>query len=208
MPASPPWYRIATDRGVLARAALTSLGVGTLLTLVNYGEAIQAGTMGPESALPIAVTYVAPLLVSLLSSVIALRLERRSSAVTTALLEREIAAINRFPGQNPNPVMRITEDGRMTYANASSAPIRAGLRVEVGATLDEATLSRIRTAAAATPPETFDVTDGRRTFEVLSIHIPELGAYNVYGTDVTAAKVVARFPDRNTNPVLRMSPAG
>ena len=208
MPASPPWYRIAADRGVLVRAALTSLGVGTLLTLVNHGEAIQAGTMGPESALPIAVTYVAPLLVSLLSSVIALRLERRSSAVTTALLEREIAAINRFPGQNPNPVMRITEDGRMTYANESSAPVQAALRVEVGATLDEATLSRIRTAAAATPPETFDVTDGRRTFEVLSIHIPELGAYNVYGTDVTAAKVVARFPDRNTNPVLRMSPAG
>jgi len=208
VPASPPWYRIAADRGVLVRAALTSLGVGTLLTLVNHGEAIQAGTMGPESVQPIAVTYVAPLLVSLVSSIIALRLERRSSAVTTALLEREIAAINRFPGQNPNPVMRITEDGRMTYANESSAPVQAALRVEVGATLDEATLVRIRAAAAATPPETFDVTDGRQTFAVLSVHIPELGAYNVYGTDVTAAKVVARFPDRNTNPVLRMSPAG
>ncbi len=208
MPASPPWYRIATDRGVLVRATLTSLGVGTLLTLVNRGEAIEAGTMGPESALPIAITYVAPFLVSLVSSVVALRLERRGSALTTGLLEREIAAINRFPGQNPNPVMRITEDGRMTYANESSAPVRAALGIEVGATLDEATLSRIRTAAAATPPETFEATDGRLTFAILSVHIPELGAYNVYGTDITAAKVVARFPDRNTNPVLRMSPAG
>jgi hypothetical protein len=162
----------------------------------------------PPKALPIAITYVVPFLVSLASSVIALRLERRSSAVTTSLLEREIAAINRFPGQNPNPVTRITEDGLLTYANASSAPVRAGLGVEVGGTLDETTLSRIRAAAAATPPETFEVTDGRRTFEVLSVHIPELGAYNVYGTDITAAKVVARFPDRNTNPVLRMSPAG
>jgi class 3 adenylate cyclase len=54
----------------------------------------------------------------------------------------------------------------------------------------------------------FEVADGFRTFQVLSVHIPELGAYNVYGTDITAAKVVARFPDRNTNPVLRMSPAG
>lgn len=208
MPASPPWYRIAADRGVLVRAALTSLGVGTLLTLVNRGDDIKAGTMGPESALPVGVTYVVPFLVSLLSSVIALRLERRNSAVTTTLLEREIAAINRFPGQNPNPVMRITEDGLMTYANASSAPVRAALGIEVGGTLDEATLSRIRTAAAVTPPETFEATDGHRTFAVLSIHIPELGAYNVYGTDITAAKVVARFPDRNTNPVLRMSPAG
>jgi len=208
VPGSPPWYRIAADRGVLVRAALTSVGVGTLLTLVNHSEAIQAGTMGFESALPIAVTYGVPFLVSLVSSVIALRLERRNSAVTTSLLEREIAAINRFPGQNPNPVMRITQDGVMTYANESSGPVRAGLGVEVGGTVDEATLSRIRTAAAAMPPETFEVTDGRRTFEILSIHIPELGAYNVYGTDITAAKVVARFPDRNTNPVLRMSPAG
>ena len=68
--------------------------------------------------------------------------------------------------------------------------------------------ARTPAAAAATPPVTFEVTDRHRTFEVLAIHIPELGAYNVYGTDVTAAKVVARFPDRNTNPVLRMSPAG
>ncbi|MBF8289467.1 MAG: Guanylate cyclase protein [Chloroflexi bacterium] len=208
MPASPPLYRIAADRSVLVRATLTSLGVGTLLTLVNHGDRIQAGTMGAGAALPIAVTYVVPFLVSLGSSVIALRLERRSSAVTTALLEHEIAAINRFPGQNPNPVMRVTEDGLMTFANASSAPVRAALGVEVGTTLDGATLARIRTAAAATPPETFEATDGHRTFQVLSVHIPELGAYNVYGTDITAAKVVARFPDKNTNPVLRMSPDG
>ena len=208
MPASPPWYRIAADRGVLMRATITSLGVGSLLTLVNHGVEIRAGTMGPETALPIAVTYVVPFLVSLGSSVIALRLERRSSAVTTSLLESEIAAINRFPGQNPNPVMRITEDGRMTYANDASAPVRAGLGVEVGETLDEATLSRIRTAAAATPPGTFEVTVGHRTFHVLPVHLPEFGAYNVYGTDITAAKVVARFPDRNPNPVLRMTPDG
>ena len=208
LPASPPWYRIAADRGVIVRAVLTCLGVGTLLTLVNHGAAIKAGTMGPESVVPIAITYAVPFLVSLASSVVAVRLERRSSSLTTSLLEREIAAINRFPGQNPNPVMRITEDGLMTYANASSAPVRVGLGVEVGGTLDEETLLRIRTAAASTPPATFEVGDGRRTFEVLSIHIPELGAYNVYGTDITAAKVVARFPDRNTNPVLRMTPGG
>src|SRR5262249_52243605 len=42
----------------------------------------------------------------------------------------------------------------------------------------------------------------------LSIHVPDLGVYNLYGTDITAAKVVARFPDRNPNPVQRMTPAG
>jgi class 3 adenylate cyclase len=208
VPASPSWYRIAADRGVIVRAALTSVGVGSLLAVVNHGNEIATGTLGPDAALPIAITYVVPFLVSVASSVVSLRLERRNISQTTSLLESEIAAINRFPGQNPNPVMRITEDGLMTYANESSAPVRAGLGIEVGGTLDETELSRIRTAAAAAPPATFEVRDGHRTFEVLSIHIPELGTYNLYGTDITAAKVVARFPDRNTNPVLRMSPAG
>ena len=33
-------------------------------------------------------------------------------------------------------------------------------------------------------------------------------SYNLYGTDITAAKVVERFPGRNPNPVLRMTPGG
>ena len=31
---------------------------------------------------------------------------------------------------------------------------------------------------------------------------------NVYGTDVTAVRVFARFPDRNPNPVFRVTPQG
>lgn len=208
MAASPAWHEIAFDRPVVRRAVITSLGVGTLLTIANHFDEIVSGAVADYQALPILITYLVPFVVSMASGVIAVRVERRTGAATTELLEREIAAINRFPGQNPNPVMRITEDGRMTYANDSSAPLRSGLGVDVGGSLDEPTLARIKGLAAAGESETFEVTDGRRTFAVLPVHIPELGAYNVYGTDITAAKVVARFPDRNTNPVLRMTPLG
>ena len=34
-----------------------------------------------------------------------------------------------------------------------------------------------------------------------------LEAWNVYGTDITGAKVVEKFPDQNPNPVLRVPPA-
>ena len=33
-----------------------------------------------------------------------------------SLLEREIEAINRFPGENPNPVLRMHADGTLVYA--------------------------------------------------------------------------------------------
>ena len=200
----PAWYRVVSDPAVLRRAAITAIGVGTLLAL-----AVPAATGFPGATLPqLALGYVIPFVVSLASSVIAIHLERGDTTAATDLLEREIDAINRFPGQNPNPVLRMTEDGRLTYANDSSAPIRAALGVEVGDPLPATTVAELVAAGAAAPPRSIEIVHQRQTFSVLPIHVPELGVYNLYGTDVTAAKVVERFPDRNPNPVLRLTPEG
>ena len=202
------WYYVVSDPAVLRRAVITGLGVGTLLTAVNHGPGLLTGTLPAPATIQIALSYIVPFIVSLASSVIAIRVERRDSTAATDLLEREIDAINRFPGQNPNPVLRMTEEGRLTYANQSSAPIRAALRVDVGDVLAPMTLAELVAAAAATPPGTMEITHDRQIFAVLPVHVPELGVYNLYGTDVTGAKVVERFPDRNPNPVLRTTPDG
>ena len=202
------WYDVVSDPAVLRRAVITGLGVGTLLTAINHGPDLLSGELPASAPVQIVLSYAVPFLVSLASSVIAFRVERRGSTATTDLLEREIDAINRFPGQNPNPVLRMTKDGRLTYANESSAPIRAALGVNVGDVLAAATVAELIAAAAATPPGTVEVSHERRTFAVLPVHVPELSVYNLYGTDVTGAKVVERFPDRNPNPVLRMTPDG
>jgi class 3 adenylate cyclase len=125
-----------------------------------------------------------------------------------ALLEEQIRSINRFPDQNPHPVMRISPAGELLYANEASAPIRAELAVEVGGHWPEPTLSRLLAAAGTTARETVDVEHDHRTFALLAIDVPDLGVINVYGSDITAQRVVAKFPDQNPNPVLRISPAG
>ena len=125
-----------------------------------------------------------------------------------SLLEREIEAINRFPGENPNPVLRMAEDGRLTYANDSAAPIVAAWGASIGRLLPAAVTRALRGSAATQPAGLIEVTNQGRTFAVLTVPVPDLGVYNLYGTDVTANKVVERFPGRNPNPVLRMSPAG
>jgi class 3 adenylate cyclase len=204
----PGWSRIVTDPAVLRRALLTGLGVGTILTVVNQGGRLVGDNLPDTGLLPIAVSYLAPFLVSLASSVIAVRIERRDRTAATELLEREIDAINRFPGQNPNPVLRMTEDGQLTYANDSSAPVRAALGVDVGGSLEHGSVASLVSAANATPPGRIELTHEQQTFAILPIHVPELGVYNLYGTDVTAAKVVERFPDANPNPVLRIGPDG
>ncbi|HEX7950482.1 MAG TPA: adenylate/guanylate cyclase domain-containing protein [Candidatus Limnocylindrales bacterium] len=125
-----------------------------------------------------------------------------------SLLEREIEAINRFPGENPNPVLRMTEDGRLTYANDSATPIVAAWGSAIGQLLPAEVAATLRQLAATSPTGRVEVTNAGRTFEILAVPVPDLGVYNLYGTDVTANKVVERFPGRNPNPVLRMSPAG
>ena len=126
------------------------------------------------------------------------------------LLEREIEAINRFPDANPNPVMRVAGDGRLIYANPASSPILTALGLEKGQALPDDLLGQVRARAAEDPPGRLEVDcdDGRRTFAITSVRVPDLDVINLYGQDVTAAKVVERFPDRNPNPVLRVDGRG
>lgn len=123
-----------------------------------------------------------------------------------AALERQVELINGFPDQNPNPVLRIRDDGLLLYANEASSPILTTWAVAVGETLAPAIFTELRTAAEE--GNDVAVQCEIRSFAVLPVAVPEFGFMNLYGTDVTAAKVVARFPDRNPNPVLRTSQDG
>jgi class 3 adenylate cyclase len=113
-----------------------------------------------------------------------------------------------FPDQNPHPVLRLESDGRLSYANAAAAPILAAWSAVVGDVLAEPLAEDLRRVARERPPGTVEVVHGQTTYSVLSIYVPDLEAWNLYGTDITAAKVVERFPGQNPNPVLRMTPSG
>jgi class 3 adenylate cyclase len=102
----------------------------------------------------------------------------------------------------------MTEDGRLTYANDSAQPILAAWRASIGDLLPAEVAQSLRESAAPDRTDRVEVTHEGRTFAVLAVPVPDLGSYNLYGTDVTANKVVERFPGRNPNPVLRMTPAG
>lgn len=129
-------------------------------------------------------------------------------AAEMALLEEQIRSINRFPDQNPNPVLRTDSEGRLLYANSASAPITRALGVAVGDSLPAPLFTELRANAAETPPRPTEVVCGLQTFALLPVHVADLGVFNLYGTEVTAAKVVEKFPDRNPNPVLRTAADG
>src|SRR5688500_17957766 len=122
------------------------------------------------------------------------------------LIESQIQAINRFPDQNPNPVLRVADDGQLTYANISSAPVLRAMSAAVGRALEPEQLAQLR--AAADEGGSIELRDGVRIFAILPVPVPDLGFMNLYGTDITAEKVVERFPNQNPNPVFRVDDDG
>lgn len=122
------------------------------------------------------------------------------------LTGEQLSAIDRFPDDNPNPVLRFDDAGRLIYANPASVAVRHALGAEVGERLPEPVLERFATAAPSRGSVEF-VADGR-TFAVLPVRVPELGFTNLYGTDVTAERAIVKFPDQNPNPVLRIDREG
>jgi class 3 adenylate cyclase len=125
------------------------------------------------------------------------------------LLERQIELINRFPDQNPNPVLRMKADGHLLYANAASEPILDVLGIRVGDHLPAMTRDRLNAAAADPAHPAVEIgTADWRTFAVWAIPVAEFDFTNLYATDITASKVIDKFPAANPNPVIRMSEDG
>lgn len=196
-----------TEPGVIRRGLLTCLVVGTLINLINHGQAVADGEWEAIRIWRVGLTYVIPFAVSVFASVGTKRREQARSRQVEALLEHQALTAKRFPDENPHPVMRVTEAGELTYANPASQPITAALGVKQGDRLPADVLSRLREAEASSA-WSVEVESDHRTFAIYPVAVPELGFINLYGTDVTANKVVAKFPDQNPNPVLRANTQG
>lgn len=61
------------ERGVVVRAIWIALVVGTLLLLINHGDHLLREPVCPHFFLKAALTYLTPLMVSLVSSELAAR---------------------------------------------------------------------------------------------------------------------------------------
>jgi hypothetical protein len=77
------WLRLATGRSVVRRALRYAIGVGTLLIVINHGDALLRRDLSIGRLLRMALTVTVPYAVSTASSVSALRERRRVGAVTT-----------------------------------------------------------------------------------------------------------------------------
>ena len=117
-------------------------------------------------------------------------------------------AVERFPERNPNPVLRVTTDGALMYANAASAPIVTALALSVGEALPGDLWEQLVAAEATGSEGAVTIQGDGRWYELVCVPIPEMNFINVYGNDVTARRALQRFPLQNPNPVVRVAHDG
>ena len=75
-------------------------------------------------------------------------------------LQDKLEVLNRFPEQNPNPVLRISNEGTLLYMNSASEEISKHLNMEVGKTVPDAMLVPVQQSVqlAKTQTEQLEIT--------------------------------------------------
>jgi class 3 adenylate cyclase len=118
-----------------------------------------------------------------------------------------VHAINKFPDENPNPVLRVSRAGLLVYANPASAVVRQAFGVEVGQRLPAELLGRVRAIVDDGAPNVIEVEHGGLVFEVRVVSLFEYESINLYGTDVTPARQIQRANAENERLLLNILPA-
>ncbi len=102
--------------------------------------------------------------------------------------QEELAAMARFPDEDPYPVMRVSSEGVVLYANEASAPLLDAWSTEEGKRLGTYWLTMVRQVFLSGSSEETEVEAGDRFFAVSYAPVIDGGYVNIYGLDITARK--------------------
>lgn len=111
--------------------------------------------------------------------------------------------LENLPNQNPNPIIRISSDGELLYFNNSSKYIIKIWNIDIGDKCEINIFKKIKNTKKST--NYFELKIGITYYKFSSVYINELKFYNIYATDITAVKIIDKFPDKNPNPVIRLN---
>ena len=118
-----------------------------------------------------------------------------------------INLLKKFPDQNPNPVIRVSKDGILEYFNKPSKDIIKYYGLSLKNKINDQILIHLK-QALTNIEHNFELKIDSTSFQFKAIYIQELHSVNIYGTDITAKKVIDKFPDSNPNPVIRIDYRG
>jgi len=102
--------------------------------------------------------------------------------------EQAVEVLSRFPTEDPNPVLRVKQNGQIIYANLSSAALLRLWNCTVGEYLPSDWRERVLNVARNNAPMTVEIECEECFYSILVVPIPNAGYVNIYGSDITKRK--------------------
>ena len=102
--------------------------------------------------------------------------------------EREIQSLARFAGESPNPILRVSPNGLVVFANKASAPLLAAWDIEEGGMLPSEWIQEVQEALVDGSHHERETRIGDQVYSLLFAPIRELGYVNIYARDITAVR--------------------
>ena len=97
----------------------------------------------------------------------------------------EIAEATRFPAENPHPVVRVSSDGRVVYANRASSPLMDAWGVADDGCVPPTWRERVSEVLSTGAAREWDAECSGRTLQLNCVPIVSGGYVNIYAADVT-----------------------
>ncbi len=104
--------------------------------------------------------------------------------------EKEKEDLAKFPSENPNPVLRITKDGKILYSNEASEQLLSKWSCEVGKKVPEKWRNLIVEAFASEKGTAAEEEVKDKVFLITIAPIKDTGYANIYASDITKRKKI------------------
>lgn len=104
------------------------------------------------------------------------------------LAQQEVSSIAKFPSEAPNPIIRLSRDGTLTYANPASSPFLANWDCTVGDPAPSYWCDLAAQVYESGENRMVEFEYGGKVYAVIVTPIGGQDYVNLYGSDITARK--------------------
>ena len=99
----------------------------------------------------------------------------------------------KFPSEDPSPILRIAQDGTVLYANAAGSPVLDDWNCKIGESAPGVWRESVAEVLSSNASTETECQIGQRTFSFILAPIKEANYANLYGRDITAIKEIDRI---------------
>ncbi|MBW8014656.1 MAG: response regulator [Planctomycetes bacterium] len=107
-------------------------------------------------------------------------------------IEEQVRSLAKFPAEDPNPVLRVSSDGKVLYANKTAKQLLLQWEIKVGDTAPKVITDKIAEIKGTGTHETIEIECGKKIYSVTLASTEDADYVNLYASDITAIKNVER----------------